>query len=100
MVCRNTSGEPSPSSECGGAKPPEVKACHGHCEYTGDTGGEAGGGWERLDVFLNDTFKIGDNIEEDESYDYGLEDADMKEEWMEENEDQEERNNKVPSNPK
>ena len=96
MECRNTSGEPSPSSQCGGARPPAVQVCHGTCTTTTEPTLGKPGGWEKLEAELDQSVLIVDEEEdEDENYDEAVDHTVSKEE----NED-EGVHTQVTSNPK
>jgi len=94
---------PSPSSECGGARPPDTKTCNGACLQPGLQPGQRPGkpnGWTRLEDALQDKASELEDVEdeayEDENYDSALDHTVVKQ--VEDDEDADHR--RVSPNPK
>jgi hypothetical protein len=96
VECRNTSGDPSPAQHCGGARPPDTKACSGPCAGTTAPAAGARGGWHRLEAG-NNTVKLEQDFKEenvDKAVDHTV---DVKEKTRDADES---RQTQVTSNPK
>ena len=85
--------------ECGGARPPDTKTCHGSCPGPSPSQGKPNG-WTRLEDALKDNVSDLEDVEdeayEDENYDTAFDHTARKE--VEDDEDADHR--RVSPNPK